>query len=205
MSTDPTPDGTELDLFALERERAETFLGKHEGVLSLLSVAALATLVLSFVGFVRAGHVETFGGILPAELADAGGSVYSSNCASCHGATGGGGVGPAMSGGAVVQTFPNPVDQVRWVILGSTDGAAVYEAAGKQAKGGMPGWGASLSLTQIVHAVLYERQEISGQQLSADDWSALGELIAEMPERGYTQAEVDALLAEIQAAAPAAG
>lgn len=212
MTTDtphPTPDTTTaaaVDRLALERAAAEEYLGKREGWLTALSVAALATLVLSFVGFIRAGHVESFGGILPAALADAGGSVYGTNCASCHGAKGGGGVGPAMSGGAVATTFPNPVDQVRWVILGSTGGADVYAAAGKQVKGGMPAWGGQLSITDIVHAVLYERQEISGQQLTAevDQWQGLNDLVAEFPDLALKQADIDALIAEITAAAPVA-
>jgi mono/diheme cytochrome c family protein len=203
----PVAEGAPSDPLALERNAAEEYLGKREGLLTALSVAALATLVLSFVGFIRAGHVESpFGGILPAELAQAGSTVYGTNCASCHGATGGGGVGPAMSAGAVAATFPNPLDQVRWVMLGSAGGADVYTAAGKQVKGGMPTWAGQLSLTDVVHAVLYERQEISGQQLTADveQWASLGDLIGEFPDLALTQAEVDALIAEIQAAAPAA-
>ena len=38
--------------------------------------------------------------------------VYS-NCASCHGADGGGGVGYPFSGGEVLKTFPHIADQVR--------------------------------------------------------------------------------------------
>ncbi len=204
----PVAEGAPTDPLALERAAAEEYLGKREGLLTALSVAALATLVLSFVGFIRAGHVESpFGGILPAELAATSGAVYSTNCASCHGATGGGGVGPAMSAGAVAATFPNPVDQVRWVLLGSAGGADVYSAAGKTVKGGMPTWAGLISLTDIVHSVLYERQEIGGQPLTTDleQWATLGDIIAEFPDLALTQAEIDTLIAEIQAAAPAAG
>jgi mono/diheme cytochrome c family protein len=184
----------------------ESYLGQREGWLTAFSVVALAVLVLSYVGFMRAGHVETFGGVLPSELASTSGGVYSKNCSSCHGAKGGGGVGPAFTGGAVAVTFPDPVDHVRWVILGSAGGADLYTAAGKAVKGGMPNWGPSLTLTDIVHAVLYERQEI-GRHPLADDlegWKNLGALIEEFPDLAYTQDEVDTLIAEIEAAAATA-
>ena len=40
-----------------------------------------------------------------------GGEVYAANCASCHGAGGGGGVGPGFNGGAVIETFANFEDR----------------------------------------------------------------------------------------------
>jgi mono/diheme cytochrome c family protein len=46
-----------------------------------------------------------------------GATVYTS-CASCHG-TGGGGVGPQLNAGAVVAAFPDPAEQIRWVMLGT--------------------------------------------------------------------------------------
>ena len=186
------------------------YTGQHEGKLVLLSVVAMLALVLSYVGFMRAGHTDSFGGFLPAELADSGSAVYGPKCASCHGADGGGGVGPGFTGGGPSATFPDPVDQVRWVILGSADpaGAALYTAAGKTATGGMPAWGTngSLTPTEIVHVVMYERYEIGGLAVSTDVdlWDAgLAAIITEFPDLGYTQEEVDALLAEIDAAAAA--
>lgn len=134
-------------------------------------------------------------------LAEAGAGVYSgaAACAGCHGATGGGGVGPQLSNGAVAATFPNPVDQVRWVILGSAGGADLYAAAGKQSKGGMPAFGETLSLTQIVEVVLHERKALAGHPVAddAEGWADLRELVEEFPERGYTEAEIDLILEEI--------
>ena len=53
-----------------------------------------------------------------------------SNCASCHGADGGGGVGYAFTEGEIVRTFPNIADQVRWVFYGTegynAENIAVY-------------------------------------------------------------------------------
>ena len=90
----------------------ESYLGQREGKLTLVSVVAMLALVLAYVGFMRAGHTTSFGGFLPSELADAGGSVYSSKCASCHGGTGGGsGINPGFTGGGAATTFPDPIDQ----------------------------------------------------------------------------------------------
>ncbi|MEZ5231529.1 MAG: c-type cytochrome [Acidimicrobiia bacterium] len=134
-------------------------------------------------------------------LKEAGGVVYTgaAACAGCHGGSGGGGVGPQLSGGAVAATFPNPVDQVRWIILGSAGGAEVYAAAGKDVKGGMPAFGETLSLTQIVEVTLHERQTLAGHDIAedAEGWADLHQLVEEFPERGYTEEEVALILEEI--------
>ena len=153
----------------------ESYLGQREGKLTLISVVAMLALVLSYVGFMRAGHTTAFGGFLVGQQA---------------------------------ARMMLPIDQVRWVILGAADpkGAALYTAAGKTATGAMPAWGTNklLTLTEIVHVVLYERYEIGGIQVSTDValWdSGLAAVLTEFPDLGFTQADVDALLAEIDAAA----
>jgi len=134
-------------------------------------------------------------------LLEAGAEVYSgaAGCAGCHGGTGGGGVGPKLSEGAVVATYPNPVDQVRWIILGSAGGGELYAKAGKQSKGGMPAFGETLSLTQIVEATLHERQALSAHPAEADaeGWADLRKLPEEFPELGYTKEQVELILEEI--------
>ena len=49
-----------------------------------------------------------------------GAEVYGS-CASCHGATGGGGVGYAFTNGEVLATFPHIEDQLRFVYYGTAN------------------------------------------------------------------------------------
>jgi mono/diheme cytochrome c family protein len=39
-------------------------------------------------------------------------TVYGANCASCHGADGGGGLGQALADGAVVRAYPDVDDQI---------------------------------------------------------------------------------------------
>lgn len=183
----------------------QRYLAGHEPLLVLLTVVALGALVLSFVSTVRSNAVDTGGGGGPGlapETAAAGKAVYggeTAKCASCHGAGGGGAVGPKLNAGAVTKTFPDPLDQVRWVILGSDGGGALYATAGKTPKGGMPAFGAKLTLTEIVHVVLHERQTLAGQPLSADvaAWQGLTSLAAEFPDLNYSEAEIAALLAEI--------
>jgi len=98
-----------------------------------------------------------------------GGEVYAEKCASCHGPTGGGGVGPAFSGGAIIDTFANFEDQVAWVVHGTQgyidDGRETY-GDNNLALGGsganMPAFGEELHADELVYAVFYERIELGG-------------------------------------------
>lgn len=117
-----------------------------------------------------------------------GGEIYGVGCAGCHGATGGGGVGPAMSGGAVVETFPQPAGQITWIALGSAGyqdaGLATYGGTDKPINGGMPGQEAALSPAEIMEVVLHERVEYGGEEFDAAVW-----------EEGFEE-EITALLPE---------
>ena len=57
--------------------------------------------------------------------------VYSgaAACAGCHGANGGGGVGPSFIGGALYKTFPTCADHAKWIQLGSAGWQAEVGAA----------------------------------------------------------------------------
>ena len=73
-------------------------------------------------------------------------AAFSSRCSGCHGPTGGGGVGPQLSGGAVVRKYPNIEDQI-----------AVVE----HGRGGMPAFqGRGLSDSQIRKIVEYTRTQL---------------------------------------------
>jgi mono/diheme cytochrome c family protein len=71
-----------------------------------------------------------------------GAAIFSENCARCHGADGGGGIGPQLSGGKVVKAFPNVDAQVQFVTRG---------------RDGMPSFGDTLSPAQIRQVVEYTR------------------------------------------------
>jgi mono/diheme cytochrome c family protein len=94
--------------------------------------------------------------------------IYTSaGCSGCHGATGGGGVGPALHGGQAVLTFPNIQDQLNWVKTGSQSltpgtpyGNPNRPGGQRVAKGDMPAFGSTLSPQQIQDVVMYERQKL---------------------------------------------
>lgn len=91
-------------------------------------------------------------------LAD-GKSVYADVCSACHGASGEGGVGPALDD--VATTWPTCAEQIEWIVLGS-DGwkeanGGTYGATGKSVEGGMPAQSGSLEPRQIASVAAFER------------------------------------------------
>lgn len=101
-------------------------------------------------------------------------SIYSAQCTACHGAGGGGGVGPAFTGGAVLTTFSACSDHVEWVAIGTNDWPeATYGDTGKPAGGVgvMPGYQNSLSLEEIAAVSLYERVAFGGEDLAVAEES----------------------------------
>ena len=95
--------------------------------------------------------------------------VYSGSaaCAGCHGANGGGGVGPAFIGGELYTTFPTCSDHVKWVQLGSSgwqsEIGAEYGAENKISIGGMPGFQGKLTDEEIRAVVAFERIVFGGE------------------------------------------
>jgi hypothetical protein len=91
-------------------------------------------------------------------------------CAGCHGAGGGGGVGPALTG--VLTTFGSCTDHIEWVRLG-TQG---FQAAGRTTYGDtdktvggagtMPSH-TSLSAEQLASVVIFERIRFGGEDPAA--------------------------------------
>jgi mono/diheme cytochrome c family protein len=144
------------------------------------AMTALAALPLWGYVYVRTLEPPPAGESDPLVL---GAEVYSANCASCHGGTGGGVSAPAFTDGAVVATFPDWRDHAAWVRLGTADWpSGTYGADDTPVGSGgvMPGW-PTLTDAQIAEVVLHER-ELSGEDVSEgneeyeDLWAvALGE------------------------------
>ncbi len=180
--------------------------------------AAPVVLFLPIWAFLYVGTLEN-----PPEEAEGllgeGETIYAEQCAGCHGATGGGGSGPALAGGEVLLTFPSFTEHFEWVALG-TDGYGpagdVYgdpdRPGGARTIGGggiMPAFGASISGEELLAVVVYERIE----QGAADP--ALAEVVDEMIETGELELpesfdgmsieEIDEALAPIVEAAGEAG
>lgn len=132
-----------------------------------------ATLAVTFVFFVL--YAFTLDEPTSEEGALAlGGEIYGVSCAGCHGGGGGGGSGPALAGGAVVETFPAPVDQVTWVSLGSSGysdaGFSTYGAQDKPIAGGMPGQVGQLEAAEVMEVVLHERVEYGNEDFDIAVW-----------------------------------
>jgi mono/diheme cytochrome c family protein len=91
----------------------------------------------------------------------------SAGCGSCHGPTGGGGVGPKLSGGETKLTFPNAEDMIKWITEGS--GPSRGQPYGDPnrpggprpaASGGMPAFGTQLSPEEIMTVTEYVREQL---------------------------------------------
>jgi mono/diheme cytochrome c family protein len=95
-----------------------------------------------------------------------GGQLFAANCSSCHGANGEGGVGPKLSGGEVVKTWPKVADHIAWVhtggapFVGKTYGAQGHSVPANNI---MPAFQGTLSDTQIIQVVCYERVALGNE------------------------------------------
>lgn len=137
-----------------------------------------------------------------------GGQVYAANCAGCHGAAGAGsGAFPALNDGVLPRDFPDPGDQVRWVLLGSQgyrdEGKTTYSASNKPIKGGMPAF-ESLEPAELLDAIRYEREKLSGEEFDATLWEeAVTKLEGDAnPKVAEKAAEFAAVLESWATAAP---
>jgi mono/diheme cytochrome c family protein len=140
-----------------------------------------------------------------------GATVYS-NCASCHGSAGEGGVGRELDKGEVLKTFPHIEDQIRFVYFGTANYnvAGVASYGNPQRDGGphiagsfgpMPAWGETaggeLSDADILAVVCHERFTISGEDPTAaatekqfNDWCAEDSPIYAALQAGTTLADL---------------
>jgi mono/diheme cytochrome c family protein len=110
-------------------------------VRSVQIVAAVATAAFVILLFTNEPQKPA---AVPKAGPDTGQAIFSTRCASCHGADGGGGFGPTLAG-VVVQRYPNPVDQ---------------EAVVANGRGSMPSFAGSLTPAQISAVVAYTRTNL---------------------------------------------
>jgi mono/diheme cytochrome c family protein len=122
-----------------------------------------------------------------------GGELYALNCSACHGPTGGGGPGRKLSDGDVVATFPNLLDHVQFVQVGSAGiGPEGTPYGDPEREGGqrttlsyntnpMPAFANTFSDEDIIAIVRYEREVLSGEEYEP---AQIGELDALLDEEG---------------------
>jgi mono/diheme cytochrome c family protein len=97
--------------------------------------------------------------------------IYSSQCAVCHGASGGGGVGFALTGGDVLATFPEWRDHANWIREGAASANPDGTYGNPDREGGprnveelsgvMPAF-PDLSDEELLAVTRYEREGLSG-------------------------------------------
>ena len=156
----PAEEGTEVET---PTEALPTYLpppGPKSGIPTWMYPVLV---VLPLWAIVYLGSFGSRGG--PVSPLDQGRQVYASACASCHGASGGGGIGPKLSEGESAVTFPNEEDHVAWVQEGSSSkrgqpyGDPARPGGPRIAStGNMPAFSGQLSEEEIQAVVLFERE-----------------------------------------------
>jgi mono/diheme cytochrome c family protein len=107
---------------------------------NIVEYVALALVVVT-VAMLVLNNKDPLPAAVDPQLAAEGGGIFEERCASCHGSTGSGAVGPALAGEVVVD-FPDPADEITVV----TDG-----------RGGMPSFASKLTPEEIAAVVAYTR------------------------------------------------
>jgi mono/diheme cytochrome c family protein len=118
--------------------------------------------------------------VLTGPLAE-GQTVFESNCSSCHGTQGEGGVGYQLSNGEVEKSFDKITDQFSFVYTGNKPYAGKPYGTGrhiggqKGPPGAMPAWGqqagGSLTDEQIAAAVCFERYGLNGGDVTSQEYA----------------------------------
>lgn len=111
----------------------------------------------------------------------AGEEIYPGTCGTCHGPTGGGGTGPQLSDGAVLQTFPDPMAMMEWIHLGAdewTGSTAAADYGNPDREGGphntgdfaakMPGF-TDLTPEELAGVTRFVREELSGEAVATPE------------------------------------
>lgn len=124
-----------------------------------------------------------------------------SGCSGCHGAEGGGGIGPSLQDGEVHVSFTSIEDQMAWILRGSaiTGTGNQYTSPDstrpRNVAGQMPGYGlgtsGQLNVEQLLAVTLFERTQFEPGEAAERDLQ-LAEQINLMLETG----ELEGLLEE---------
>lgn len=115
-------------------------------------------------------------------------------CAGCHGAGGGGGTGYQLSGGSVLETFPDPIDQMVHVARGSAaiqgkeygaerkDGTR--RVAGAKGSGAMPAQEKQLTQIKLEMVIFHERAILSEEDQTTPEYIEWMDSMRERFEKG---------------------
>ena len=124
----------------------------------------------------------------PTQL-ELGSNIFAAQCATCHGAAGGGGVGRPLVDGDLAATFPDIVGQLEFVHQGSANTGAEGTPYGDPAREGgqhlvqsyngnlMPAFGESLTGAELLAVIRYEREVISGIEIAPAQLDPAGNML----------------------------
>ncbi len=125
-----------------------------------------------------------------------------SGCSGCHGAEGGGGIGPALANGEVHITFTSIEDQMAWIARGSAivgtgnNYASPDSLRQRPVAGQMPGYGidgsTSLNVEELLAVTLYERTQLEPNEEIAEEEILFAEAMNLLLETG----ELEGMLEE---------
>jgi mono/diheme cytochrome c family protein len=167
-----------------EPKAEDTYVAPHiQAELSRPKIPVWALAVLAFLPVFAVMYALTNDKASPKEAGPlALGTETYSRCASCHGATGGGGVGPGFA--EVTTVFPNIADQLEWVMKGTdgfkADGKTSYGATNKPFVGVMPGWAKDLNAKELIAVVRHEREGFAKEKFDpAKEYPAIQKMIDE--------------------------
>lgn len=172
--------------------------GKARTKIPVWAMPVFAFLPIWAVMYMTTNDPESAKELGPVEL----GAEQYGACAACHGGAGGGGVGPAFTGGAILESFPLPAEQVRWVLLGTSgyeaEGTATYGATAKPVGGGgaMPAQGA-LTDEELLAVVRHEREAFGNEEFDQQAWIDDITTLAEDPNP-EVQSRAEAMLAVVE-------
>ncbi|MEM7324345.1 MAG: hypothetical protein AAF531_14745 [Actinomycetota bacterium] len=151
-------------------------------------IAALPVWAYSFAGTMQQPEVED-------ELLIVAEETYIS-CAGCHGGNGGGGVGYALDGGSVLETFPEAIDMMVHVARGSdaildqaygAERADGQRISGARGRGPMPAQLNSLDMLHLEVVIFHERAILSGEDTSSPEYQEWIEHMREGLESGASE------------------
>lgn len=172
----PTPEPPEV---VAEKAR------KKPPTYASIALIALPLWAFLYVALLGDTVVEQVGALAVGE------TVYQGKCASCHGANGGGGVGPAFQDGEILLTFPELEDHLEFVEVGGVgrkgDAYGDADRPGGQRiveVGGMPPFAATLTPGELYAVARYEREILGGEELSAEELAEREEHFVELSGGG---------------------
>jgi hypothetical protein len=168
-------------------------------VWALPVVAALPIWAIAYAGTLQKPPVED-------PLLIEGALFYNQKgCAGCHGAGGGGGTGYPLADGSVLETFPDPIDQMVHVARGSeaingqqygAERADGRREAGARGKGAMPAQEKQLTQVQLEMAIFHERAILSGEETTTPGYEEWMDHMREAFEKNdTTKIDLELLLA----------